>query len=162
MIEAGPNPAVDGLLRCVSIDLAQWVYTEFRIPSADRRSAGCCARWAIASSLRVRAITPRTPPPLRRLKKLRRESAEIAQHEAAGQPIEVWFADEVRIGQKNKITRPLRQAQEGWTRHPAVGATRSAHRLSLYIRRNCAREGKSLPPQGRGQPSFCHAATPQR
>jgi hypothetical protein len=31
--------------------------------------------------------------------------AEIAQHEAAGQPIEVWFADEARIGQKNKITR---------------------------------------------------------
>ena len=33
--------------------------------------------------------------------------AEIAHHEAAGQPIEVWFADEARIGQKNKITRPL-------------------------------------------------------
>jgi hypothetical protein len=30
---------------------------------------------------------------------------EIAQHDAAGKPIEVWFQDEARIGQKNKITR---------------------------------------------------------
>jgi transposase len=31
--------------------------------------------------------------------------AEIAQAEARGKPIEIWFADEARIGQKNKITR---------------------------------------------------------
>ena len=31
--------------------------------------------------------------------------AEIAAGEAAGKRIEVWFADEARIGQKNKITR---------------------------------------------------------
>src|SRR3954454_6181722 len=31
--------------------------------------------------------------------------AEIARSEAAGRPIEVWFSDETRIGQKNKITR---------------------------------------------------------
>lgn len=31
--------------------------------------------------------------------------AEIAQLEARGKPTEVWFADEARIGQKNKITR---------------------------------------------------------
>ena len=31
--------------------------------------------------------------------------AEIAAGKAAGKRIEVWFADEARIGQKNKITR---------------------------------------------------------
>ena len=31
--------------------------------------------------------------------------AEIAAREAAGKPIEIWFQDEARIGQKNKITR---------------------------------------------------------
>src|SRR6266705_3224412 len=31
--------------------------------------------------------------------------AQIAEQEAAGQPIEIWFQDEARIGQKNKITR---------------------------------------------------------
>ena len=30
---------------------------------------------------------------------------EIAAREAAGKPIEIWFQDEARIGQKNKITR---------------------------------------------------------
>src|SRR5216683_3283556 len=30
---------------------------------------------------------------------------EIAERDAAGKPIEVWFQDEARIGQKNKITR---------------------------------------------------------
>lgn len=31
--------------------------------------------------------------------------AEIAAGQAAGKRIEVWFADEARVGQKNKITR---------------------------------------------------------
>jgi hypothetical protein len=31
--------------------------------------------------------------------------AEVAQAEAQGKPIEIWFADEARVGQKNKITR---------------------------------------------------------
>lgn len=31
--------------------------------------------------------------------------AEIAAHEASGKPIEIWWQDEARIGQKNKITR---------------------------------------------------------
>ncbi len=30
---------------------------------------------------------------------------EIAHEKAGGQPIEIWFADEARVGQKNKITR---------------------------------------------------------
>jgi transposase len=31
IIEAGPNPAVDGVVRWRLIDLAQWVYAEFGI-----------------------------------------------------------------------------------------------------------------------------------
>ena len=31
MVEAGPNPATDGVVRWRLIDLAQWVYAEFRI-----------------------------------------------------------------------------------------------------------------------------------
>jgi len=30
---------------------------------------------------------------------------EIAKAEARGKLIEIWFADEARVGQKNKITR---------------------------------------------------------
>jgi hypothetical protein len=40
--------------------------------------------------------------------------AEIARGKAAGKRLEIWFADEARIGQKNKITR--RWALRGCTR----------------------------------------------
>ena len=36
--------------------------------------------------------------------------------------MELSCKDEARIGQKNKITRPLRQAQEGQARHAAGAA----------------------------------------
>ena len=53
--------------------------------------------------------------------------AEIAARDAAGKPIEVWFADEARIGQKNKITR--RWARRG-TRPSAPSDQRTS---STYI-----------------------------
>jgi hypothetical protein len=62
---------------------------------------------------------------------------EIAQHDAAGKPIEVWFQDEARIGQKNKITR--RWAKRG-TRPVAPQDQRTA---SAYIfGAICPHEGK--------------------
>jgi hypothetical protein len=62
---------------------------------------------------------------------------EIAQHEAAGKPIEIWFQDEARIGQKNKITR--RWAKRG-TRPVAPQDQRTA---STYIfGAICPQEGK--------------------
>lgn len=63
---------------------------------------------------------------------------EVARHEAAGKPIEVWFADEARIGQKNKITR--RWAKRG-TRPVAPCDQRTA---SAYI------FGAICPQDGKG------------
>jgi hypothetical protein len=53
--------------------------------------------------------------------------AEIAKSKASGKAIEIWFADEARIGQKNKITR--RWAPRG-TRPSAPKDQRTA---SAYI-----------------------------
>ena len=64
IVESGPDPAIHGVVRWRLLDLAQWVFEEFRT-SLD----------------------------------------EIARRDAAGKPIEIWFQDEARIGQKNKITR---------------------------------------------------------
>ena len=56
IIESGPIPAVHGVVRWRLIDLAQWIFEEFRmLPS--RRSAGSCAPWAIASCQPARATT---------------------------------------------------------------------------------------------------------
>jgi hypothetical protein len=59
------------------------------------------------SSRLVRAITPRPRGRLRILKKLPRPSGRDRAREKKVDPgaIEIWFADEARIGQKNKITR---------------------------------------------------------
>ena len=75
IVEAGPDPAVDGVVRWRLIDLAQWIFAEFGIATASRRSAGCCARWAIASSRPGRTITPKTPPRRRSSKRLRSPEA---------------------------------------------------------------------------------------
>ena len=64
--------------------------------------------------------------------------AEIASNEADGKPVEIWFADEARIGQKNKITR--RWARRG-TRPTAPRDLRTA---STYIfGAICPAEGKA-------------------
>ena len=64
--------------------------------------------------------------------------AEIAANEADGKPLEIWFADEARIGQKNKITR--RWAKRG-TRPSAPKDQRTA---SAYI------FGAICPAEGKG------------
>jgi hypothetical protein len=63
---------------------------------------------------------------------------EIAKAEARGKPLEIWFADEARIGQKNKITR--RWAKRG-TRPSAPKDQRTA---SAYI------FGAICPAHGKG------------
>lgn len=64
--------------------------------------------------------------------------AEIARRRAAGKRIEVWFADEARVGQKNKRTR--RWAMRG-TRPSAPHDQRTG---SAYIfGAICPAEGKA-------------------
>jgi transposase len=64
--------------------------------------------------------------------------AEIVQGDAAGRPVEVWFCDQARIGQKNKITR--RWAKRG-TRPSAPRDQRTAS-ASIF--------GAICPKQGKG------------
>jgi hypothetical protein len=64
--------------------------------------------------------------------------------------IEIWFADEARIGQKNKITR--RWARRG-TRPSAPHDQRTA---STYI------FGAICPKEGKGAALVLPAATPRR
>ncbi len=63
--------------------------------------------------------------------------ADIARRKAAGARIEIWFQDEARIGQKNKITR--RWARRGTRpRAPHDQRTRSAYIFGAI----CPKEGK--------------------
>jgi transposase len=70
IVEDGPIPAVHSVVRWRLIDLAQWVFEEFRVSISKQRSVVSCAPWASASSRQGRAITRKTWKPLRILKKL--------------------------------------------------------------------------------------------
>jgi len=72
-------------------------------------------------------------------KKFPTKLAEIAAQEARGKAIEIWFQDEARIGQKNKITR--RWAKRGTRPHaPHDQRTRSAYIFGAI----CPKDGKGV------------------
>src|SRR3954464_4051698 len=83
---------------------------------------------------------PLNPRKLRESQKCGRAARleAIAKADARGKPLEIWFADEARIGQKNKITR--RWAKRG-TRPSAPKDQRTA---SAYI------FGAICPAEGKG------------
>ena len=104
--EEGPTPAIHGVVRWRLCDLAQWVWEEYRI-SISRQSLGRMLR---AMGLRKLSARPRhyaqDPQEAEAFKETFLAEVEaIAAREADGKAVEIWFQDEARIGQKNKITR---------------------------------------------------------
>src|SRR5689334_17699196 len=105
-IESGPIPAVHGVV-CWRLPIsASGCGRSSGSASPGRRWAVSCAAWVIASSRLDRAIMPRRRERSSILKRFPAIVAEMAQEKGVEPAaIEVWFADEARIGQKNKITR---------------------------------------------------------
>ena len=104
-----------------------------------------------APRLRAFARRSRDPDQTRRLMALAAIYAarlEAIAEEAGRKPVEIWFGDEARIGQKNKITR--RWARRG-TRPQRP---RPAH-ASAYI------FGAICPAKARAPVSSCPAAPPR-
>src|SRR6266567_951455 len=85
MIESGPIPAVHGVVRWRLIDLAQWIFEEFRITIAKQTLilAGSCEPWATAN-YRPDRVTMRKPRARSRiLKKLPRAPGGNCAQEGA-------------------------------------------------------------------------------
>ena len=68
---------------------------------------------------------------------------ETAAKEASGKPIEIWFQDETRIGQKNKVTRP-KLVKDGAKRGTRPSAPHDQRTSSAYI------FGAICPAEGKG------------
>src|ERR1700726_945181 len=144
IVESGPIPAVHGVVRWRLIDLAQWVFEEFRISISKQTLSRELRSWL---SQAVGAAP--APCPGRRgsggvQKNFAQSLDAIAAREAAGKPIEIWFQDEARIGQKNKITR--RWARRG-TRPsaPHDQRTRSAYIFGAICPAQGSAAGLILP-----------------
>ncbi len=72
--------------------------------SAARPWAENCAPWGSAASRPVRNTMRKTPTPWRRSKNFA-DMVTAIRIQNGWPPVEVWFQDEARVGQKNKITR---------------------------------------------------------
>src|SRR5665213_2464092 len=138
MIESGPIPAIHGVVRWRLIDLAQWIYEEFRITVAKQT----LSRELRAMGYRKLSARPRhhaqAEGAIEDFKSLPARREEIGREKGVEpDAIEIWFADEARVGQKNKITR--RWAKRG-TRPSAPKDQRTA---SAYIfGAICPKDGK--------------------
>ena len=119
MVEAGPTPAVHGVVRWRLIDLAQWVFDEYRISVTKQ----ILSRELRALGYRKLSARPRHHA--------HDEAAVAAFKKSPGHSgddrRDQRFQDEARIGQKNKVTR--RWAERG-TRPFALKDQRTA---SAYI-----------------------------
>ena len=152
MIEGGPIPAIHGVVRWRIVDLCQWIFEEFRVVVAEQT----LSRELRAMGYRKLSARPRhhaqAEGAIEDFKKASPRAWRRSRAKRASMPsaIEVWFADEARIGQKNKITR--RWAKRG-TRPSAPKDQRTA---SAYI------FGAICPRTARAQPSSCPDATPRR
>ena len=106
VVEAGPVPAVDGVVRWRRKDLARWLLETFAI-SLDETTVGrelkalgfanisARPRHYAQNELAVEAFKKNFPA----------ELAKIRARLPKGVEIELWWQDEARIGQKNKLTR---------------------------------------------------------
>ena len=139
MVENGPIPAVHGVVRWRIIDLCQCLWDEYGTNVSKQ---------TLSRELRALDIAKRTSAPPRASRGRHRDVQKnwpatveaIARERSLDRSdIEVWFGDEARIGQKNKITR--RWVGRG-TRPSAPSDQRTA---STYIfGAICPAEGKAV------------------
>jgi transposase len=139
IVERGPIPATDGVVRWRLVDLAAWVWDAFGISVSEAtlsRELKALGYSKLSARPRHHARDTRSGSPLS--KDFPARLAEIRDALPPGTGIELWFADEARVGQKNKITR--RWAKRG-TRPSAPHDQRTQ---SAYI------FGAICPKKGKG------------
>ncbi len=139
MIKNGPTTAIHGVVRWRLVDLCQLMWEEFRVSIAKQTMS----RELRAMGYRKLSARPRhhtqDEDAIEDFKKFPAILEEIARtNDVPPADIEVWFADEARIGQKNKITR--RWAKRG-TRPSAPHDQRTAS--SYIFGAICPRHGKA-------------------
>ncbi|TNC50038.1 IS630 family transposase [Rubellimicrobium rubrum] len=106
IVEAGPDPAVDHVVRWRRVDLRRVIAARWGVTFHERTVGKLLHRLGFAR-LSVRSKHARSDPAAQA------ELGEnFSQHvqaalpeQAQGKPIEVWFADETRVGQQGTLTR---------------------------------------------------------
>ena len=151
IVEAGPNPAVDGVVRWRLIDLAQWVYAEFRI-----------------------SISKQTLSRMLRAMGYRKLSARPRHHAQDPAALAAFKKTSPGVWQRSRTMRPqasrsscgfkTKRASDRRTRSPGAGpnAAPGRRRRAISAPPRPISSARSVPARAKAQPSFCRAATPQR
>ena len=133
MVESGPIPAVHGVVRWRLIDLAQWIFEEYRITIAKQtlsRELGSMGYRKLSARPRHHAQAAGAIEDFKKASPTRLET--VAREKGIDcDTIEIWFADEARIGQKNKITRRwakrgTRPSRTACSNHTTISSTIAA------------------------------------
>ena len=131
VVEDGPIPALHGVVRWRLIDLAQWLFEEFRVSISKPTLSRELRHMAFASSRRDRAIMRKTRKPRRLLKKLSRPRGGDSRKRGS------WQADRDLVSRRSS-DRAEKQGHPpmGETRDTAFGAARPEDEFGLYFRRH--------------------------
>ncbi|HEY8126078.1 MAG TPA: IS630 family transposase [Methylocystis sp.] len=139
LIEKGPTPAIHGVVRGRIVDLCQWTFEELRVVVSEQTMSRELRKMGYRKlSARPRHHAQAEGAIADFKKGFPARLEEIARDKrVASDKIEIWFEDEARVGQKNKITR--RWAKRG-SRPSAPHDQRTA---STYIfGAVCPKDGK--------------------
>jgi len=108
LVEAGPNPEVDKVIRWRRVDLQAVIARRFGV-KLHERSVGKILRKLKFRKMTVRPQHPKSKPEDQEAFKKSFSNQLITQLMSntalAGKPIEIWFQDEARIGQQGTLTR---------------------------------------------------------
>ncbi|HEU4958706.1 MAG TPA: IS630 family transposase [Sphingomicrobium sp.] len=112
IVDEGPIPAVHGVVRWRACDLIMRLHEEFGLSVSDDTVYRALKDLGFSHvSARPKAYKQDTDAVQAFKKNFAARVAEIRHALAPGTPVEVWFQDEMRVGQKNKLT--YRWARKG-------------------------------------------------
>jgi transposase len=101
LIESGPNLAKHGVVRFRFCDLCALVEERFGVTDEKRGLSKLIRRWGFRKISPPKAI-PKSRPSAKKFQDL---VLDAISDRAAERPIEIWFVDEARVGQKGQLSR---------------------------------------------------------
>jgi transposase len=106
IVEAGPDPQIDGVVRWRQIDLVRIIKEHFGVVCSDSAVANYQSELDFFLHFRPPSVSRAGSKDHRWVQRnFTRTLAAHVAHLPKGKPIELWFQDEARIGQKNGRTR---------------------------------------------------------
>jgi transposase len=143
LVEKGPDPERDGVVRWRRVDLQRVIEARFGVVMHERfgrqaiEGARLCQAVGAPAAPEIRSRCPRS------FQNFADEVAAVIPEAARGKPVEIWFQDEARVGQQGTLTRI-------WAKR---GTRPRAQRLPLQMGLHLRRRLSGAPRDGRSRPA---------